>query len=207
MLVLLYQNSDSSCKTSLIRSGLSKPFNVASVWTVVIKTFQKTQKKCSVNKTQIGENLLHKFCCEEIRLLLTTTLTTRCHSLSLILPIFLLALIRWHSLSLVVTCCTIRCHLLLFVITRCITRLSFYKRLENSVKSKHNMQEILCKQLVESVCLKKVIVFYYRFQLCNSNDQNSLQFALRQAEEFFISVSLCIKPGIHEWGTECRELG
>ena len=69
------------------------------------------------------------------------------------------------------------------------------------------MQEILCKQLAESVCLKKVIVFYYRFQLCNSNDQNSLQFALRQAEEFFISVSLCIKPGIHEWGTECRELG
>ena len=123
-----------------------------------------------------------------------TLSVTRCHLLC-------------HSLSLVVTRCTTRCHLLLFVITRCTTRLPFYKRLENSVESKHNMQEILCKQLVESVCLKKVIVFYYRLQLCNSNGQNFLQFALRQAEEIFISVRLCIKPGIHEWGTECRELG
>ena len=42
--------SDSSCKTSLIRSGLFKPFNVTSVWTIAIKRFKK-HKKCSVNKT------------------------------------------------------------------------------------------------------------------------------------------------------------
>ena len=36
--------SNSSCKTSLIRLGLFKPFNIASVWTNAIQTFQKTQK-------------------------------------------------------------------------------------------------------------------------------------------------------------------
>ena len=72
-----------------------------------------------------------------------TRCTTRCHSLSLVV-------IRCHSLSFVVTrctaCCTTRCHSLSFVVTRCttrchslplvvplvvtrcITRLSFYKR-------------------------------------------------------------------------------
>ena len=37
--------SHSTCKTRLIRSGLFKPFIVASLWTIAIKTFQKTHKK------------------------------------------------------------------------------------------------------------------------------------------------------------------
>ena len=37
--------SDSSNKTSLIRSGLFKPFHVASMSTIAMKLFQKTKKK------------------------------------------------------------------------------------------------------------------------------------------------------------------
>ena len=52
-------------------------------------------------------------------------MTTRCHSLSLFV-------IRCHSLSFVVTCCTTCCHSwyhsLSFVVTRWITRLSFFKQ-------------------------------------------------------------------------------
>ena len=46
---------------------------------------------------------------------------TRCHSLSL-------AFICCHSLPFVVSLAFIHCHLLPFAVTRCITRLSFYKR-------------------------------------------------------------------------------
>ena len=47
--------------------------------------------------------------------------TTRCHSLSLVV-------IRCHSVSFVVTIVVIHCHSLSFDVTRCTTRLSFYKR-------------------------------------------------------------------------------
>ena len=59
------------------------------------------------------------------------------------------------------------------------------------VKSTHNVQEILCKQSAESVWIKKVIIFTYKFQLCNSNPLNSLQslpFALRQPKEFIVDI-------------------
>ena len=74
-------------------------------------------------------------------------MVTRYHSLSLVVP---LVVIRCHSMSLVVICCTTHCHSLyhslsfvvplviirchslyhssLLVVTRCTTRLSFYKR-------------------------------------------------------------------------------
>ena len=69
MLALSEFISDSSYKTNLIQSGLFKLFNVASVWTIAKRSFQK----CSVNKTWICENLLHKFCCLETGLLVTAT--------------------------------------------------------------------------------------------------------------------------------------
>ena len=56
-------------------------------------------------------------------------MVTRCHSLSLIVP---LVVIHCHSLSLIVIRCTTRCrslyHSLSLVVTRRTTRLSFYKR-------------------------------------------------------------------------------
>ena len=65
---------------------------------------------------------------------------TRCHSLSLAIPLVVTrCIIRchllYHSIPLVVPllviCCTTRCHslsLVVFDVTRCTTRLSFYKR-------------------------------------------------------------------------------
>ena len=38
------------------------------------------------------------------------------------------------------------------------------------VKSKHNVQEILCKQSAESVWMKKVIIFNSKFQLLQPKD-------------------------------------
>ena len=35
--------------------------------------FQKIEKKYSVDKTESDENVLHKFCCVETRLLMTAT--------------------------------------------------------------------------------------------------------------------------------------
>ena len=69
MLALSEFISDSSYKTNFIQSGLFKLFNVASVWTIAKRSFQK----CSVTKTWICENLLHKFCCLETGLLVTAT--------------------------------------------------------------------------------------------------------------------------------------
>ena len=60
--------------------------------------------------------------------------STRCYSLSLIVTRYLLSLIgipctlRCHSLSLVVISCHQLYHQLSLVLTRCSTRLSFYKR-------------------------------------------------------------------------------
>ena len=42
---------DSSCNTSLIKSSLIKPFNVASMWAIAKRKFQKKEKKYSTNKT------------------------------------------------------------------------------------------------------------------------------------------------------------
>ena len=53
-----------------------------------------------------------------------------CHFLSLVV-------IGCHMLSLADICCTTHCyfcHSLLFVVTRCITSLSFYKRMIQSIK-------------------------------------------------------------------------
>ena len=47
------------------------------------------------------------------------------------------------------------------------------------------MQEILCKQSLESLSMQKVVIFSCRAQLCN-NTQNAFHFAVRQPEEFFI---------------------
>ena len=65
---------------------------------------------------------------------LLSFVVTRCHSLSF-------ADIRCtthchfsHSLSFVVTRCTTCCHSLLLVVTRCITNMSFYNRLIQSIK-------------------------------------------------------------------------
>ena len=70
-------------------------------------------------------------------------MVTRCHSLSLVLIcchslsfVIPLVVTRCHSLSSVVTCYTTRCHSLYhslyyslsLVVTRCTTRLPFYKR-------------------------------------------------------------------------------
>ena len=65
---------------------------------------------------------------------------TRCHSLSLVVPhVVTRCTTSFHSLSLVAIRCSTRCHSLSlvvyslpFVVTRCITRLSFYKRSLNS---------------------------------------------------------------------------
>ena len=58
-----------------------------------------------------------------------TCCTTRCHSLnhslSFVVP---LDVIHCHSLSFVVPLVVVRCHSLSFEVTRCTTRLSFYKR-------------------------------------------------------------------------------
>ena len=57
-----------------------------------------------------------------------TEMVTRCHSLSLIVPLVVipyslsLFVICCHSLSLVVPLVAIRCYLLSFVLTRCTTR-------------------------------------------------------------------------------------
>ena len=74
---------------------------------------------------------------------LLSLVVTRCHSLSLTVPLVVTrCTTRCHLLSfvvlLVVICCyllsffvplvAIRCHSLSFVVTRCTTRLSFYKR-------------------------------------------------------------------------------
>ena len=57
--------------------------------------------------------------------LVVTLCTTRCHSLSFVLP---LVVIRCHSLPFVVPFVVISCHSLSFIVTRCTTRLSFYKQ-------------------------------------------------------------------------------
>ena len=54
-----------------------------------------------------------------------TLCTTRCNSLLLVVA---LVVTRCHSLSPVVPLAVIRCHSLSFAVTRCTTRLSFYKR-------------------------------------------------------------------------------
>ena len=64
------------------------------------------------------------------------------------------------------------------------------------VKSKHNVQEILCKQSAESVWMKKVIIFNYKFQLCNNNPQNSLQSLQRILLLVFIFIFIVDKPSI-----------
>ena len=69
MLALSEFISDSSYKTNSIQSGLFKLFNVASMWTIPKRSFQK----CSVNKTWICEDLIHKFCCLETGLLVSAT--------------------------------------------------------------------------------------------------------------------------------------
>ena len=54
---------------------------------------------------------------------------TRCHSLSLVVPLVVIRChLLYHSLSLVVPLVFILCRSLSFVLTRCTTRLSFYKR-------------------------------------------------------------------------------
>ena len=53
--------SDFSCKTSLIRSGLLKPFNVASVWTIAIKTFQKNAKNILLTRYELVKTYLISF--------------------------------------------------------------------------------------------------------------------------------------------------
>ena len=64
-----------------------------------------------------------------IRCHLLSLFVTRCHSLyhslSFVVPLYV---IRCHSLSFVVPLVVIRCHSLSFDVTRCTTRLSFYKR-------------------------------------------------------------------------------
>ena len=67
-------------------------------------------------------------CCHSLPSVVTCC-TTRCHSFSLVVP---LVIIRcpslYYSLSFVVQLIVIRCHSLSFVVTRCTTRLSFYKQ-------------------------------------------------------------------------------
>ena len=68
-------------------------------------------------------------CCHSLSLVVT-----RCHSLYYLLPLFVVTCCttRCHSLSLIVALvvsgCTTRCHSLSLFVTRCTTRLSFYKR-------------------------------------------------------------------------------
>ena len=67
-------------------------------------------------------------CCHSLSFVVTRC-TTRCHSLYHQLSFVVTRCHSlFHSLSFVVT----RCHSLPFVVTRCITRLSFYKRSLNS---------------------------------------------------------------------------
>ena len=67
-------------------------------------------------------------CCRLLSFVVTCC-TTRCHSLyhslSFVLP---LDVIRCRSISFDVPLVVIRCHSLSFYVTRCITRLSFYKQ-------------------------------------------------------------------------------
>ena len=55
---------------------------------------------------------------------------TRCHSLSLVVP---LVVTRCHSLYHSLSLAVIRCHSLSLVVTRCTTRLSFYKRSSKNI--------------------------------------------------------------------------
>ena len=68
--------SDSSRKISLNRSGLFKPFNVASVWIIAIKAFQKIQKNALLTRRKLVKT--YKVTC----LLLTATL----HNISVAFP-------------------------------------------------------------------------------------------------------------------------
>ena len=58
-------------------------------------------------------------CCHSL-----SFVVTRCHSLTFVVPLIVIFVTRCYSLSLVVP----------LVVTRCITSLSFYKRLIQSIK-------------------------------------------------------------------------
>ena len=80
----------------------------------------------------IGLKKSRYVCCQSLYHSLSfvvTHCTTRCHSLSLVVPLIIIRCQSlYHSLSLIVIRFTTHCHSLSFVFTRCTTRLSFYKR-------------------------------------------------------------------------------
>ena len=63
----------------------------------------------------------------------------RCHTLSLVVP---LVVTRCHLLSLVVSLVVTHCHSLSLDVTRCTTRLSFYKRSQIRLHIKNNNTQI-----------------------------------------------------------------
>ena len=78
---------------------------------------------------------------------LLSFIAIRCHSLSL----------NFHSLSLVVPLVVTRCHSLSLVVTRCNTRLSFYKRSEKTILVKslnHPSAFYLVSVLTHGTCFR-----------------------------------------------------
>ena len=136
-------------------------------WLLLVAVIYSIENWTKLFRNQIGLLFLlkHKITLFYLLSFVFIRFITRCHSLLLIVFFFLLVVIRCHSLSFIVTCYTTSCHSLYpslsFVVTRCTTRLSFYKRSIEITEEEKNESAIF--SLSQYTSMLKASFYFWPF--------------------------------------------